>query len=617
MTDDPSGCDTWACDPATYLKQRPARFALPARPFSVYLAMHDGVRLAVDVHVPQGRPEGTSFPTIVVFTPYYRRFAVHEGAPADTEVSPNVGRYRDFFVPRGYALVAVDVRGTGASFGTRDSFRSPRERGDYARVIDWIVEQPWCDGHIGSTGISYVGAAADFAASSEHGALKAIAPISAVWDTYADHYYPGGMLLSNLATAYNELMIALDHDRRDLLQHYVYFSNPNLAGPAPVDEDSDGALAHAAVREHVANFHMPDFIHEFQFRDSSLPYEPTFTSDAFSPHAYVAQMPDDLAVLSISGWMDGGYMNGSISRFLTHANGRQHLLLGPWDHGARTHVSPFRTREEPSFPVLAEVLRFFDTYLRGDDTGLAGEAPVHYFTMAEERWKAAETWPPADDTFTLYLSDGNGLMPSARPASQDAYAVDYGWGSGANTRYGRLAAQNVREYYPDWHERGAPLLRYESAGLGRDTVVSGHPIVCLHLVTDQPDAAVFVYLEDVAPDGRRRYVTEGVLRALHRKQGTPPASYAVCWPYRSFTRADAEPVPPGEAIELEFALLPTSWRFRAGHRIAIAIAGADWDHYSRLPHGRPGRWHILHGQGQASRLALPVEDIKQAVTDGY
>jgi uncharacterized protein len=82
-------------------------------------------------------------PAILIFTPYYRRFALRADAPAGTEASPGVARWRDLFVPRGYALVAVDVRGTGASFGTRDSFRSPRERDDYARIADWVVAQPF------------------------------------------------------------------------------------------------------------------------------------------------------------------------------------------------------------------------------------------------------------------------------------------------------------------------------------------------------------------------------------------------------------------------------------------------------------------------------------------
>ena len=170
-------------------------------------------------------------------------------------------------MPRGYAVVVVDVRGTGASFGTRDSFRSPREREDSREIADWIVAQPWSDGRIGATGISYPGAASDFLASTGHAAVRAIAPLFAVWDTYADNYYPGGILLKELARSYDELMVAMDHDRRDLLKNFVYYANPDLAGPHPVDEDPDGTLLAQAIHEHLGNFRQPDFMGEFRFRE--------------------------------------------------------------------------------------------------------------------------------------------------------------------------------------------------------------------------------------------------------------------------------------------------------------------------------------------------------------
>src|SRR5262249_881176 len=98
-----------------------------------------------------------------------------------------------------------------------------------------------------------------------------------VWDTYIDHYYPGGLLLNRLAQSYDALMVALDHDRRDLLGEFAYFKDPNLAGPAPVDEDPRGDARDAAVREHAANFRMPAFITEFRHPDDAFPYDPQFT----------------------------------------------------------------------------------------------------------------------------------------------------------------------------------------------------------------------------------------------------------------------------------------------------------------------------------------------------
>jgi putative CocE/NonD family hydrolase len=374
MTDLPGKDGGWQVTPQDYAARRPAEHGVSRQPAACYVTMRDGVRLAVDTYLPLGRegaPAAGRWPTIAIFTPYFRRFALAAEAPPTSEPSIAAGRYRDFFVPRGYAVVVVDVRGTGASFGIREGFRSPKERDDYREIVDWIVKQDWSNGVVGATGVSYVGAAADFVASTGHPAIKAIAPLFAVWDTYGDHYYPGGMLLNRLAQTYDELMIGLDHDRRELLGKFAYYKDPHLRGPAPVDEDRGGALLRAAIAEHLNNFHMPDFIHEFAFKEEALPYDPDFSSATFSPYAYCHGVRPDVAVYSVSGWMDGaGYTNAAIARFLSLPNAKRHLLIGPWDHGARANISPFRSKADNEFPLLAELLRFFDHYLSGADTGL-------------------------------------------------------------------------------------------------------------------------------------------------------------------------------------------------------------------------------------------------------
>jgi uncharacterized protein len=599
----------WRVSPADYASTRPAAFAIGA-PKSLYVAMRDGCRLALDVYLPAAlpghEPPRPRLPTILILTPYYRRFKLRAGAPATTEPSPNAGKWRDLFVPRGYAVVVCDVRGTGASFGTRDSFRSPAERADYRQIADWIVEQPWSDGSIGATGISYVGAAADFLASTGHPAVKAIAPLFAVWDTYSDHYYPGGLLLNRLTETYDELMVALDQDRRELLQKFAYFRDPNLDGPQPVDGDAKGKLAGAAVAEHRGNFRMTEFIREFRYKDDALASDPDITPASFSPFGYCTGVDPDVAVYSVSGWYDGaGYANGALARFLTLPNRRRHLLLGPWDHGARANGSPWRSRAEPEFPLLAEVLRFFDHYLMGLETGLEREAPVHYFAVGQERWHAAEAWPPRTTAQTLYLAPQNGLADAPKAAASDTHKTSFAFGTGRLTRYERIAAIETTEYYADWHGRDEALLVYTSAPLRKPLLLADHAVLTLWLEADQPDAAVHAYLEEVEPDGRCRYVTEGLLRALHRKTAPCPSFHRTTWPWRTFARADAATLPQGEAVEMTFALLPVGWEFKAGSRVRLAISGADCDHVVQVPHGRPPRLRIHHGAAHPSRLVLP------------
>jgi Binding-protein-dependent transport system inner membrane component/X-Pro dipeptidyl-peptidase (S15 family) len=117
VTDNPTGSNAWITDPQTYLDHRAASHTVPSAPLSRYLAMRHGVRLAVDIHLPQGEQPAAGFPAIRIFTPYSRRFHLAADARAGIEPSPNSAAYRQMFVQHGYALVVVDVRGTGASFG--------------------------------------------------------------------------------------------------------------------------------------------------------------------------------------------------------------------------------------------------------------------------------------------------------------------------------------------------------------------------------------------------------------------------------------------------------------------------------------------------------------------
>jgi putative CocE/NonD family hydrolase len=593
----------WVVPPSTYSAAREAPFALPDAPFSRYLTMRDGCRIAMDVWLPVGVTGPV--PAILILTPYYRRFRLREGGTGD--VIPNAGKFVGFLVPRGYAVVVVDVRGTGASFGTRDSFRSPKEREDSREIADWVVAQPWSDGRLGATGISYPGAASDFLASTGHPAVKAIAPLFSVWDTYADNYYPGGILLKELARSYDELMVAMDHDRRDLLKNYVYYANPDLAGPHPVDEDPDGTLLAQALHEHLGNFRQPDFMGEFRFREDPLPYDPSFSSASFSPYSVSAGIRPEVAVLACSGWMDGaGYANGAIARLLTLKDNPVRLLLGPWDHGARCNVSPWRQDQTPQFDLLGELLRFFDEHLMGRDTGLTAEAPIHYFSLHAEAWHEAHSWPPVEETARLLLAADGALADRAGEAGQDETRADFAWGSGHGTRYERIAGINSTTYYADWAEHAAPLLSYTSAPLPRDMELTGHGLADLWIASSEPDAALFVYVSEVEANGTLRYVTEGLLRALHRKESPAPQYYQTSWPFRSFRREDAAPLVPGQAERIRIPLLPISWTFRAGSRIRVSIAGADADHCVQVPHGRPPRLTLLRGGERASALELPL-----------
>jgi putative CocE/NonD family hydrolase len=504
-------------------------------------------------------------------------------------------------------MVVVDVRGTGASFGTRDSFRSPKERDDFAEIAQWIVEQAWSDGRIGATGISYPGAASLFLAGTGHPAVKAIAPLFAIGEIYADQLYPGGLLSKIWTEDYNDCIVALDQDRKEEIRKYAYFGEPNFRGPHPVDEDPDGVLLAQAMHQHKQSFNLHDAAPEYAFRGEGLLHDPSLTLEACSPYSYYDRFRPEVAIYSVSGWFDGsGYSNGTVSRFLTLARDNHHLLLGPWDHGARTNGSPWRDRQVPRFDLFAEIVRFFDHYLIGRATGLEQEQRIHYFSVHGERWQAADQWPPVPRKARLYLADG--ALSKAKPGSTHAaaYQVDFTLATGRNTRYERLGLHDIAQYYGDWHGRDERMLNFSTEPFARPMELTGHAVARLRVAASQADAAVFVYLSEIDAAGHSHYVTEGMLRALHRKTAKPPANYACDWTYRSFRRKDAKLLKPGEPVDLEIALLPVSWVFAKGSRLRLSIAGADALHYPQVPHGRPPRLELELGGAKGSRIDLPL-----------
>jgi uncharacterized protein len=608
MADRDNAGTAWRVSPSDYLQGRPATHSVPA-PRSQYVTMRDGVRLAVDVYLPQAKDGASSpqrFPTIVILTPYYRRFKV-TGPGADP--SPNAAKYRDFFVPRGYAMVVVDVRGCGASFGTRDSFRSPRERDDHREIADWIVAQPWSTGVIGSTGISYLGAAACFLASTGHPAVKAIAPLFAVHDTYADHVFPGGIMCTTITENYDDLVRALDLDQRDQLAPYPYFNDARFAGPQPVDEDADGALLQAAIEEHRDSFRLRDLAPELMFREEAASHDPELHSGACSPYWYLSKIPGQVNIYSISGWYDGSaFVNGSIARFLSNPGADNRLLLGPWDHGARTNGSPWRDAPDSQFPLLGEVLRFFDEHLAGMDTGLRNEAPIHFHTVRDEAWQAATAWPPHQANTRLFLEQDGRLAPQ-QPAQTGvaSYQAHFTTGTGRQTRYERLGALAVVDYYGDWHGREDRMLTFATAPFERGAELTGHAVVQLDVSTSERDASLFAYLSEVDASGTSWFITEGQLRLLHRATAPCPPGYRTSWPYRTFYREDAELMEPGVAETARFALLPISWKLQPGSRLRLAIAGTDCDHFAQVPHGRPPLLKFTLGGADASFVDLPIK----------
>lgn len=604
--------------------------------------MRDGVQIAVDVTLPAALPQPNRLPTILRQTRYHRRmnFRGPSRHPAIRVLFDQQLAARRYFVEHGYAWVDVCARGSGASGGRRPSPWSVDEVEDGREIVDWIVAQAWSNGRVGARGVSYDGTASEFLLVHHHPAVRAIAPRFSLFDAYEDIAMPGGIHLEQFTRDWSRFNDALDRNRfddvlrlilelsrgaRKQLASSAYGSRLDrvaatgmrlrepaaralglaVAGVAPTDFDPDGRVVSQHVAERKTNLDVFQAASRMTYRDDTglSDHDPDVSINDFSPHVRIDEMKGSAAVFHYSGWLDGAYQRAAIKRFHAHDDPTHRLIIGPWEHGGRQNISPWETSRDALFPHEAELRRFFDAHLRDDDEARevwADTAAVRYFTMGAERWQSSEEWPPASQPMRWHLGESSRLQRE-RPDDGDVrIPVDGGHGTGRASRWRCLLPMlSLTHYEP---RSGPEVVRYTSAPLTDDLEVTGHPVAHIELSSTTDDPRIFVYLEDVDPSGTAHYVTEGQLRAIHRRQKrTKPTSHKNI-PYRTFERSDRTDVDPGQIVKLDFDLLPTSYLFRKGHSIRVGVAGADVDHFEVGP-------QAIHTVLRASSwVELPVVD---------
>ena len=581
---------------------------------ALHIPMRDGVRIAVDVWLPQGIEPGARLPTMIRATRYWRARGFVD---APTEGDSNFDE-AERWNGSGYALVLVDARGSGASFGIRRFELAEDEWRDYGEVVDWIVAQPWSNGRVGAYGVSYAGNTAEMLAVNRHPAVKAVAPLFNDFDNFGHLVFPGGVLTVGFLESWSNRTRM--QDLNDICG-LARVSGPEcdelrreVTGVKPVDADADGALIAAAVAEHEANTVPFGAALEYEFRDDPFGrYDETDVGHRRSPSGHLPRIEESgVAMFIRAGWQDAATVNGTLGRYNTISNPQQ-VFIGPWDHGARNDADPFRPDDTPVTPDAAarftELVAFFDEHLKEDGSART-PSEINYYTLGADRWTRTETWPPGGLEDVIWYFGADGMLTRDAPSEsggEDAYAVDFTATTGTRNRwYTNGGGGDV--VYGDRRAEDAKLLTYTSAPMEADTEITGHPVVTVHVASTEADGAFIVYLEDVAPDGTVRYITEGQLRGVMRAVTDDAPLYRKYGPHRSELRADAMPLVPGEVAEISFDLWATSVLIREGHRIRVAIAGADADTFLRYP--RDERVPVLSMQRNAahpSAIILPMK----------
>jgi uncharacterized protein len=360
-----------------------------------------------------------------------------------------------------------------------------------------------------------------------------------------------------------------------------------VKGPSPVTGDKKGKLLAEAMKQHDGNYDIFEGLYRIQARDEpDRGYGAELTADDCSIHARKADVEaSGVPIFRIGGWFDGALSNSVFKGFWNTSNTKR-VMVGPWDHGPGDQFTNLTGNKEKEVSILFEVLRFFDQYVKGIDTGLDKEPIVNYFTMGDQKWKGSATWPPKNVQLReLYFSPSEIVGTSPSKSDTVNYLCDYttttGYGpKGGGTRWNSLTVlyKYEKTFYGPRNSQDSLMLVFDSPVMEIDVELTGHPEILLNVSTSTGKGHLFVYLEEVLPDGTSRYITEGMLDISHSAL-CGKGDYQCCFPQHSFKEADLLNLKPNEFKQTVIDLIPTSYTIKAGHRMRIAIGVADKDHF--------------------------------------
>jgi hypothetical protein len=464
-------------------------------------------------------------------------------------------------------------------------------------ILNWIAAQNWCNGNIGMYGDSFQAMIQFAAAAAGNPHLKAIFPTSSGFDTYSSVSYPGGIFNKTFASFFSWSTSFLEQV------------------PTPVDSDKDGLLLAKARKERSGSTlgkQSETWFRKFPFRDSVTSDGNRIWEGPGNLYPLLDRInKSGIPVYMTAGWYD--LFSGAHDMFLWYTNLTvpKHLLVRPADH-SEVEKNQF------DLDYGAEAHRWFDYWLKGIDNGIMNEPPIYYYVMGaskKDAWRTSNQWPLANQKPTrFYFGEGksgsvgsinDGFLRPEPPDHKDgvdAYTVDYSTTSG---KYSLWYAVNWPRNYPNMQPNDQKALTYTTPPLEADVELTGHPVAHLWLTTDAPDLDAFVYLEEMDGSGKSSYITEGNLRASHRKLSRAPYNN-LGLPFHSHYQSDLEPIPAGHPVELVFSLLPTSYRFPKGSRIRITVAFADADNFETPVLDPAPKLHLLRDKNYPSFVQLPV-----------
>ncbi|MGE5705077.1 MAG: CocE/NonD family hydrolase [Clostridia bacterium] len=538
---------------------------------NVRVPMRDGVTLSADVYLPQA--EGR-YPAIVVRTPYMKTSTfIHENGT--------------YFAKQGFAVVYFDVRGRGDSDGVfRPYFNEAQDGYD---CIEWGADQPWCTGSVGTMGGSYLARVQWLTAVTRPPSLKAMICSVTPSDPFVE-WPTGAPTPHHLCWLYmTSCRVMQNVDVIDWEKAYWHL-------PMVTMDEWTGKLS-AEWRE------------EFEHTQLDAFWERICYQNKFEQI--------DVPVLHISGWYDDEQV-GTPLNFIgmtkgaktEHARKNQKLLMGPWPHGINesTKLGEIEFGPDAVIDLKGYQLRWFNYWLKGEQTGIMDEPPVRIFVMGENKWHDEPAWPLPQTQWTPFYLRGNGKanciagdgwLSTEQPKEEQADTFLYDPADPVPFITEPTSAQiGGPDDYSEIEKRDDVLV-YCTEPLTEDVEVTGPIKMELFASSSAVDTDFTVKLLDAWPSGFAQRLTDGLVRARFREGMDKPSL-----------------IEPGKVYRYEVDCWNTSHVFKKGHRIRVEVSSSAFPKYDRnLNTGAPlgmttemvkAEQRIYHQEEYPSAIMLPI-----------
>jgi len=597
----------------------PANYGVGVR-HNVAVPMSDGVVLRADVHYPTepetGLPAVGPFPVLLSVTPYGKK-----APPLAAQIG---GGVTPFLIKRGYIEAIVDVRGTGVSGGSFEMFGAEQTQ-DGVDLVRWASTLSNANGRVGMFGISYLAINQLFAAAAvgPDSPLKAIFPMMAANDFYRDAAAMGGVPHLRTIRAYGAIYRLLNVIN-PVKEFLTRGGHPRPRG---------GGLAAVRQRGRDQRRYFEPLIAD-AIAGGAVAYDGSFW-DAMRPGLVLADIAaNGVAVFLVGGWHDA-FQRGAPLNYAALQNAgsgrparaqmepdqpvseRIRLMMGPW-----YHVSDFG-----GLHLNALQLRWFDYWLKDDAEAAMDGSPFTFQAVGSPHWFHTRAYPVVEATPTRFYLSAAGLLSREPVADETVSTLNYtarGPLSGRSLEQwtlglpGFTAAQLGRRIRYDSDnrrlQRGA--LTYTTEPFTSPTVLAGPIVLTVYAAANTTETLWVAHLDDVAPDGASRPLTQGALLGSHRDLDPDRTWFlpdgAVLRPHHLSTRAAVRPIVPGELTRYDIEIFPTAAVLDPDHRLRLTLTTYDFPHLVPTRPARQaltgGSYRVRQGGQTPSVLVIPLAD---------